>query len=128
MEIREFVRDVLVDIIEGIKEAQKREGAGGYIAPDAIAGHKFSADSGVHHESRITSTVVKFDMAVTAETSKSGGGSGKIRIAVVDADLGGKLEAKNTQVSRIQFSVPVLMPKNIRDWANEDEGLTGSSR
>ena len=48
-------------------------------------------------------------------------GGAKVRIDVVDADLGGKLEAKNTQVSRIQFSVPILMPKNPRDWAKEHE-------
>lgn len=119
MEIREFVRDVLIDVIEGIKEAQRREGAGGYIAPDAIGGHVFPADSGVSHSSRIVSTVVKFDMAVTAETGRTGGGAGKVRIAVVEADLRGKLESKNMQVSRIQFAVPVLMPKNSRSWSEE---------
>jgi hypothetical protein len=64
---------------------------------------------------------VKFDVAVTAETTRGGGGGAKVRIAVVEADIGAKVDAKNTQVSRIQFSVPVLMPKNVRDWANEDE-------
>jgi hypothetical protein len=120
-EVQEFVRDVLLDVIKGIKEAQKEAGVGGYIAPDGIGQHPFPKDSGVSNEQRIISTVVKFDIAVTAETSKQGGGGAKVRIAVVDADLGGKLEAKNTQVSRIQFSVPILMPKNPRDWAKEHE-------
>jgi hypothetical protein len=74
MEIREFVRDVLVDIIEGIKDAQTRVGVGGYVAPDGIGSHQFAADSNIHHNSRIISTAVKFDMAVTAETSRKGGG------------------------------------------------------
>lgn len=120
MEVQEFVRDVLLDIIQGIKEAQRGPGVGGYIAPDGIGTHRFPQDSGVANETRIISTVVKFDMAVTAETSKQGGGGTKVRIAVVDADLGGRLEARNTQVSRIQFSVPILMPKNPRDWSNEN--------
>ena len=119
MEIREFVRDVLVDIIEGIKDAQTRVGVGGYVAPDGIGSHQFAADSNIHHNSRIISTAVKFDIAVTAETSREGGGGAKVRIAVVDADLGGKIDAKNKQVSRIQFSVPILMPKNTRNWAEE---------
>ena len=121
MEVQEFVQSVLVEILKGIREAQKKTGVGKYIAPDAIGSHSFPEDSGVQHESRIISTVVKFDMAVTAETTKGGGGEAKVRIAVIDADFGGKLEAKNTQVSRIQFSVPILMPKNPRDWAEEDE-------
>ena len=120
MEIREFVKDVLSDIVEGIQDPQKREGVGGYIAPDAIGGHTFPADSNVFHEARIVSTVVKFDMAVTAETSKGGGGGGKVKVAVAEANLGGQPEAKNTQVSRIQFSVPVLMPRNPREWHSEN--------
>jgi hypothetical protein len=119
MEIREFVRDVLTEIIEGIAEAQNRVGVGGYVAPDAIGSHQFAADSGVYHSSRIISTAVKFDMAVTAETSREGGTGAKLRVAVFEADIGGKIDAKNTQVSRIQFSVPILMPKNTRDWATE---------
>jgi hypothetical protein len=119
MDVREFIRDVLVDIVEGVKEAQNREGVGGYIAPDAIGGHEFPKESGVHHQARIISTVVKFDMAVTAESAHSGGAGGKVRIAVVEANLGGALESKNTQVSRIQFSVPLLMPRNPREWHTE---------
>jgi hypothetical protein len=42
MEIREFVRDVLTDIIEGIKDAQKQPGVGGYIAPGGIGSPHFS--------------------------------------------------------------------------------------
>jgi hypothetical protein len=121
MEVREFVRDVLVDVIKGIKEAQREAGVGGYVAPADVGDHRFPQDAGVYNEARIVSTVVKFDMAVTAETSKQGGGGAKVRITVVGAEIGGKLAAKDTQVSRIQFSVPILMPKNPRKWANENE-------
>ena len=121
MEVREFIRDVLIDIVEGIKEAQSRPVTGGYIAPDGIGSHSFPADSGVLNETRIVSTVVKFDVAVTAERTKGGGTGASVRIAVVEANLGGKLESKDTQVSRIQFSVPILMPHNKQDWAAEQK-------
>ena len=83
MEVRKFISDVLVDIVNGVKDAQIQEGVGGYIAPDGIGTHSFPRDSGVLNETRIVSTVVKFDMAVTAETAKSGGGGAKVRVAVL---------------------------------------------
>jgi hypothetical protein len=120
--------ECLGDLIEGIKEAQSKEGVGGYVAPDAIGSHTFPAGSGVSNSARLTSTVVKFDMAVTAETSQATSGEGKAKIVVLEADMGGRMEARNAHASRIQFSVPVLMPRNVRDSAGEDEQIGGGGR
>jgi len=111
MDLREFVHGALKDVVQGIQDAQKEEGIGNYIAPEMIGSHQFPADSGVSHSSRFISTVMQFDVAVTAERGKTGGGSAGIRIAVVEAKLGGEAETKDTTVSRIRFSVPVLMPR-----------------
>jgi hypothetical protein len=89
------------------------------IAPDGIGSHQFAPDSGVVNETRITSTVIRFDVAVAAEHKKSGTGGAGIKIAVVKAKLGGEIEAKDSRVSRVQFSVPILMPLNPRDWSKE---------
>jgi hypothetical protein len=119
MDLREFVRTSLTDIVSGISDAQRTEGVGGLIAPDGIGTHQFAVDSGAVNETRIVSTVVKFDVAVTAEHTKSGSGGAGIKIAVVEAKLGGEIEAKDSRVSRVQFSVPILMPQNPRDWSKE---------
>jgi hypothetical protein len=119
MNLQEFVTASLTDILNGIIEAQRTAGIGGLIAPDGIGTHQFAKDSGVVHDQRVTSTVVKFDIAITVEQSKSGGGGAGIRIAVVEAKLGGEMQAKDTHVSRLQFSVPILMPLNQRNWAEE---------
>jgi hypothetical protein len=95
----------------GIQDPQKEEEVGKYIAPELIGSHKFPGNSGVSHSSRFISTVMQFDVAVTAERGKTGGGSAGIRIAVVEAKLGGQADTKDTTVSRIRFSVPVLMPR-----------------
>jgi hypothetical protein len=52
-----------------------------------------------------------------------GGWGAKLRIAIVEANLGASGNSKNTQVSRIQFSVPLVMPKNPRDWSNERSSI-----
>jgi hypothetical protein len=123
MHLKEFVKDALVEIIQGIKAAQDQPGAGGYIAPEGVGDHEFPRDGGVLNSQMIVSTVVKFDVAVTAESSVDGGGGAKLRIAIVEANLGASGNSKNTQVSRIQFSVPLVMPKNPRDWSNERSSI-----
>jgi hypothetical protein len=41
MDLREFVRTSLTDIVSGISDAQRTEGVGGLIAPDGIGTHQF---------------------------------------------------------------------------------------
>jgi hypothetical protein len=55
----------------------------------------------------MVSTVMRFDAAVTAEQSKTGSGTVGLRIAVVEAKLGGEGQFKDTTVSRVQFAVPI---------------------
>jgi hypothetical protein len=112
MDLREFVHSALKDLVLAIQDAQKEEHIGQYIAPSELIGHhQFPANSGVSHSSRFISTVMQFDVAVTAERGKTGGAGAGIRIAVVEAKLGGEAETKDTTVSRIRFSVPILMPR-----------------
>lgn len=53
---------------------------------------------------------VHFDVAVTTKSFDEGSGGLKMRLAVVDADLGGKLTSAKEAVSRVQFSI------NINQW------------
>jgi hypothetical protein len=120
MELREFVHGALKDVVLGIQDAQREKGIGGYIAPKGIGGHDFPKDSGVTLRARIVSTVMKFDVAVTAERGKKGGATGGVRIAVVEAKLGGEGQTKDTTVSRVQFAVPILTPTNPQAWSKAE--------
>ena len=53
---------------------------------------------------------MKFDVAVTASTKSEGGGGGGIKVLAFD--LSGKISrsAENSTVSRISFSIPLLLP------------------
>ena len=136
MDLREFVHGALKDVLLGIQDAQREEEIGGYIAPKAIGGHEFPKDSGVTFGARIVSTVMKFDVAVTVERGKKGGGTVGVHISVVEAKLGGEGQSKDTTVSRIQFAVPILMPANPQKWSEmetsqsltSDDPETGQNR
>jgi hypothetical protein len=124
MDLREFVHGALKDVVLGIQDAQQEEGIGGYIAPKSIGGHEFPKDSGVSFRAHIVSTVMKFDVAVTAERGKQRSGAAAVRIAVVEAKLGGEGQSKDTTVSRVQFAVPILMPTNPQEWSKVESPPT----
>ncbi len=102
MELEEFVRSSLLQIMKGVKAAQEEWGAtvsgGGVISPSWGGPEDFAK--------RVQE--VKFDIAVTATTKTEDGGSGGIR--VVALDLSGKVgrSSENSSVSHISFSIAIL--------------------
>ena len=118
-ELKDFVKSVLSNIVAGIREAQEVDGVGAFIVPAGITGHDYAKHPRVSISSMISSTIVDFDIAVTAEDSKSLGGKGGIRIASFGASAEGAAESKDTHVSRIQFAVPILLPESKTGWYAE---------
>jgi hypothetical protein len=111
MELKEFITQTLRDIVTGIKEAQESKDIGESVAPNSIGKIPFSPESGVFmtKNSSSVATVVRFDVAVTAESEKSGKGEGKVRVFGFGGGVEGQLRSKDTTLSRIQFSVPVVL-------------------
>lgn len=111
--LQHFVRDTLIQVTNGIREAQATPDVGALVAPSNIGGMKFPADSGVYFEARIIATTVKFDVAVTAETKADGKSGVDVSVlSVLSAKLGGEIGSRDMTVSRIQFAVPLVMPSN----------------
>jgi hypothetical protein len=110
VELKDFIAGTLRDILTGIKEARESKDIGEFVAPDSMAKIQFPPDSGVFKSPSSVATVVKFDVAVTAESEKSGKGEGKIKVfGIGSADVGAQVSSKDTTLSRIQFSVPVVL-------------------
>ena len=95
----DYVKDVCLGIVEGVRAAQSDSKNGQYIGvlPDDVDAY-----------ARTTPFVTKVKFSVAAEASKSSGSSGKISIKVVGADIG---SATGTVMSNnISFEVPVAIP------------------
>lgn len=105
MELEEFIRNAILQIMRGIKGAQqewKLNGSGAGVISPAWGG---SDD----HVNRVQE--VKFDVAVTATTKSEGGGGGGIKVwAAVDLSGKASRSVENSTVSHISFSVPILPP------------------
>lgn len=102
MDVKEFVRDTLIQIVEGViaaHEAVKGQGAS-VNAHDEL--HALPSDSR-NREIR----EVAFDVAVTTESSTGA----EAKVAVWSIGLGADGSSASSVVSRIQFKVPVALPR-----------------
>jgi hypothetical protein len=108
MQLQDFVSGALLQILNGIRDAQVQGAAlEAVVSPDRIYGHtqglRIINDERPIHE-------VAFDVAVTSEEGKSKKGGIGIVVASVALGTQGQADSKNTSVSRISFSVPVVYP------------------
>ncbi len=109
MELKEFIATAIDDIATATQQAdEKLKPRGGLVNPgthEHYAGVK--ADSKYFVAAR---TTLNFDIAVSATNSSSGDAGVKARIWVVEANLGGDLSAKHESISRLTFSIDVVLP------------------
>lgn len=110
MELKDFIRETLVEIINGVKDAQSAiRDTGAYINPPVHSSNeKRSSVSFSGHKSMIYD--VDFDIAVTA--SDSSGAKGGIGVFLVGVGIGTKAELNESNVSqnKIKFQVPITYP------------------
>ena len=87
MDLKDFIATTLISIKQGIEEANKQTNKAYKIMPE--------------------SKVVNFDIAVEVSKEAKTGGGGGIKIHVVEAKLGKDQTNKESNVSRINFTVGV---------------------
>ncbi|MBM3090267.1 hypothetical protein GFB56_05495 [Ensifer sp. T173] len=103
MDLKTFVTESLTQILDGVREAQKRPGgenvgADGYINP--TSGNLMPGGTSGFF------TLVDFDVSVVAE-AKEGGTS--VRVASAEMSDGSSRSLQNA--SRVKFSVHVRLPQ-----------------
>ncbi|PHR88489.1 MAG: hypothetical protein COA78_36485 [Blastopirellula sp.] len=104
MDIKDFVRETLVQIAEGVKEAnsqlkEKEINAVVMPTPDSWSRKSFTRE-------------IKFDVAVIAESTTEMGGKANLTIPVVGVGFKGDVnhETSNQNISRVEFTVPIMLP------------------
>ncbi|HEB93978.1 MAG TPA: hypothetical protein ENI94_11050 [Gammaproteobacteria bacterium] len=115
MDLKEFVTETLVSIVEGVKAAQERvNNNDAFVNPGGLMRNTKSVDDNAIWDNRTNNYAryVTFDVAVTAEDSSSGGAKIKVLPGILGGDVGGEKGNKNTIASRVQFTVPVLLPSH----------------
>jgi hypothetical protein len=102
MELKDFLSRALVELVQGIREAQdKVADLGALVSPEMMAG---------------TSTIqeVEFDLEVTTSEGEATKGGLGIFVGALGVGAQGKTESRSGSVGRMRFKVPVSYPKQKR--------------
>lgn len=111
MTLKEFIKTSIIDITSAIKECQDEIKNGTILCPD-----------NVNSESRISTigktlnvSYIDFDVSVSAETVEEKNSNGCVSLNIVSIaklDIGSNDDStgKETNVSRIKFSIPIVYP------------------
>ena len=115
MELREFVRSTLLEIVAGVTDAQKaldEEGSTAVINAPAAGNLKQYYERGTR-----LLEMVEFDVALTVTETTDKGLGGRLSIAAASIGTQRGTSIENSEVSRVRFQVPVVLPmgKGIKE-------------
>lgn len=117
IDLKTFVAQTLIQIVEGVQEADKSLGGDGLIVNPtlqrALYNNKTSTHGGKLHETNRTgmAQMIDFDVAITASDSSAKEAGGGIGIYVVKAGVSHNSASQQQSVSHVKFFVPLALPK-----------------
>jgi len=142
MNLKDFVKETLVQISVGVQESIEavRE-SGGYANPAALGNVK--NDDTSHFGSMGEGQnvfLVDFDVAVTVDDSSEVSGGGKLKVAGI-LSVGGEAgsNSKSSSTNRVSFKIPLALPvdpisgeeakqRRSREMQKVNEGLESLTR
>ena len=110
MQLDEYIKETLVQITKGVKDASDEiTKMGGTVNP--AKEHQIAYSEPFH--SNADAQIIKFDVAIQVKDSSSKEGSGKAKLSVIS--FGGKLTNTDEThaVHRVKFDVPLALPCKI---------------
>ena len=121
MDLKEFVSETILSVISGVSDAQeKAKEFGAHVNPGGLTRSLSNISDNAIWDNTTNNYAqpVTFDVAVTAEDSATGGAKVKVLSGILGGDIGGEKGSKNVVASRVQFSVPILLPPQNIDNPN----------
>jgi hypothetical protein len=113
MDLKDFLKETLVQIASGVKEAQEAVRAhGGFVNPAARVVPKASDHShlGVIGDGQ-SIFLVGFDVAVNVTEETKGGAEAKLKVAsIINLGAGATTGGTSSATNRISFNVPLALP------------------
>ena len=103
MELREFIKNSLLDILGGIQDAANavhQNGGLGAVNP-------------VDKAQIFKTQKVEFDIAVTASNEQAKGAEGGIKVYGLTLGANGKQSEADSSVSRLKFEIPIALPAQV---------------
>ena len=110
MEINTFIESVLIQIVEGTKNAnQIIINSGATISSKDVRPLRDSTTYNFTNNKLVN--LIEFDIALTVIENDKKNGTGGIKIAGIQFGAGIESETNNQIISRIKFSLPLTLPE-----------------
>ena len=111
MLLEQFITYALVGIATAVAKAQTQMPEGALVNPAAVSPREGEQGTQIYAKGRCDIIQnVQFDVAVTATEQKKSKGGGAIAVLGITLGASRGKNTADTQVSRLQFSVPLLLP------------------
>lgn len=108
MELKEFIKTAIINITEAVSDLQKELDNGTVVNPTLFQG-EHGKSIVINNDVRMIERL-NFDVAVTASESSGLEGGAKAGISIFGAKVGTETNAKTENVSRLTFSIPLVLP------------------
>jgi len=113
MNLREFIREALVEIVAGVADARTEVAEhGALIGSDQVYGYTKEAKIITDDKGR-TVSLVEFDIALANADSKDTKGGIGVFLGSVGLGSQGASHGETSSNSRIKFAVPVVLPGKV---------------
>lgn len=111
MELKEFIKTAIADITNAVKELQGELKNGAIVSPSYphVIANSTVVDPEMGKANRKISQI-DFDVALTVGDSDTIGSNAKVGIQIFSARVGGESKSRTENVSRITFSIPIVLP------------------
>lgn len=125
MELKEFIKTAITDITDAVSELQSELKNGAIVSPSLP--HAISNGTVLDPENdKVNRPISKidFDVAITVGDSDSVEAGAKAGIQIFSAKLGSETKTHTENVSRMTFSIPLVLPtthvKSREDLRDEE--------
>ena len=108
MELKEFIKTAIADITSAVSELQNSLDNGAIVNPTLAQGEHGKSVL-VNNEVRMMERL-NFDVAVVASETSDVEGKVKAGINILGANVGAEASAKTENISRLTFSIPIILP------------------
>ncbi len=111
MELKEFVKKAIYDITEAVNELQGELRNGAIINPSSQTPIPNTTIIDPNEDTvykRVSN--INFDVALTVSDTSTVEGRGNVGIQIVAAKIGSENTTLSENVSRITFSIPIVLP------------------
>lgn len=106
MELKDFVAETIVQICEGIQEAQKRTAGTDAVIAAPVQGNGLWTAKG----ERQYAQTVHFEVLLEEKKTRGAGGKVTVGISVLKGGLNAEGEKNSHTAQRVSFDIPVVWP------------------